>query len=438
MTDERDFDRLARAWLELSPDRAPERSVVAILQAVETTPQVRTWPRWLPWRDTTMTRLSTVMAVVAVAVLAVGGLFLINRPNEGSVGAPSASPTDPSTQEPVADVVPADLLGRWMSRGQSVTGVAPGEIGLTILFEEHSADLAPSNQWATPLIQSVASGAADGTLRLSGSPMCPAGAVGDYAWALSESGRRLTITAGSDACVERANALSGDWDLMGCKLPDDGCLGDLDPGTYATQYVSPRLNAIDAWAPKYAALTYATPAGWANSMDWPNEFALTPTADFALETKDGPPADTFHGIYLLTRPVPAAQTADCSDAEEPDVGDNVEELLDWVRGRPGVIVGDSGTITVGPYEGTWVDLSVDPSWDFTCSNPDDRSKIALLSVAGPDDNAWWLMGNERLRVILLDIGEGNVVAIGIDSTYPERFDELVAEAMPIVESFRFK
>jgi hypothetical protein len=225
---------------------------------------------------------------------------------------------------------------------------------------------------------------------------------------------------------------------VACKNQDNGCWGELEAGTYPSQYMDPRRAPDVNWAPVLGAMTYTVPAGWANSMDWPNEFALTPAADFALETKDGPPEGTFHGIYLLTRPVPAAQTADCADEESPGGEGTVDALLEWVRTRPAISVGESGTITVGPYEGQWVDLSVDPSWDFTCSNPDDRSKVALLTVAGPDDNAWWLLGNERLRVILLDIGQGNVVAIGIDSTYPERFDELVAEAMPIVESFRFK
>ena len=44
MTSERDFDRLAQAWLELGPDEAPDRAVAAVLQAAETTPQVRRRP----------------------------------------------------------------------------------------------------------------------------------------------------------------------------------------------------------------------------------------------------------------------------------------------------------------------------------------------------------------------------------------------------------
>ena len=51
MTANDDFDRIARAWLDLMPDEAPDRAVHAVLQAVETTPQVRRPWRWLPWRS---------------------------------------------------------------------------------------------------------------------------------------------------------------------------------------------------------------------------------------------------------------------------------------------------------------------------------------------------------------------------------------------------
>ena len=57
---------------------------------------------------------------------------------------------------------------------------------------------------------------------------------------------------------------------------------------------------------------------------------------------------------------------------------------------------------------------------------------------GADGWGWGIAGLERQRLILLDLGDGHTVIIGIDSTYPDRFDDLVAQAMPIVESFRFK
>ena len=51
MTTSRDADRILRAWLDLMPDEAPDRTVAAVLQAVETTPQQRSPWRWLIlWR----------------------------------------------------------------------------------------------------------------------------------------------------------------------------------------------------------------------------------------------------------------------------------------------------------------------------------------------------------------------------------------------------
>src|SRR6476660_3513408 len=93
MTSERDFDRLARAWLELGPDEAPDRVVAAVLHAAQTTPQARRPIRWLPLRDDKMTRLPVLATVAATIVVVVGGLLLINRPNDRGVGAPTASPS---------------------------------------------------------------------------------------------------------------------------------------------------------------------------------------------------------------------------------------------------------------------------------------------------------------------------------------------------------
>ena len=46
---------------------------------------------------------------------------------------------------------------------------------------------------------------------------------------------------------------------------------------------------------------------------------------------------------------------------------------------------------------------------------------------------------EKWRLILLDLGDSNVIAIILDdSSSVSRFDDLVTQAMPIVESFTFK
>jgi len=293
MTSERDFDLLARAWLELGPNEAPDRVVAAVLQAAETTPQVRRPIRWLPLKDFQMTRLPVLATVAATIVVVVGGLFLINRPN-GGVGGPTASPS-PSEVSPSgspAAAAPLDVAlrpSRWMGSERPVPGILP-KAGTTINFTVNNQffitqSAANQNQF----LNSVASGVGDGRFQLettdAGGDPCSTGDIGLYSWSVAPSGRILTIVANSDDCPTRLGAVPGTWWLEACKNSDNWCLGDLDAGTYKSQYFTPRLDAGAGaqWAPDFGGLTYWVPDGWANSADFPERFGLTPTADYALE-----------------------------------------------------------------------------------------------------------------------------------------------------------
>ena len=70
MTDDRTFDRLTRASLDLMPDEAPDRTVEAVIQAIVTTPQVRRPWRWRPWRSTPMNLATLAIGKTAVVVAA--------------------------------------------------------------------------------------------------------------------------------------------------------------------------------------------------------------------------------------------------------------------------------------------------------------------------------------------------------------------------------
>jgi hypothetical protein len=107
MSDDRTFERNARAWLELGPTDAPDRVVEVALLEIESTPQERDLR--IPWRLPTMTPLArTAILAGVVIVAAVGGIYLL-RPATSSVGgppsaAPSASPAStplPSTASPL-------------------------------------------------------------------------------------------------------------------------------------------------------------------------------------------------------------------------------------------------------------------------------------------------------------------------------------------------
>ncbi len=110
MSNERDFDRLARAWLELGPNEAPDRVVAAVLQAAETTPQVRRPFRLPIWRSFAMNRIGQALGAVAVlAIVVIGGALLLTPRNQPNVGGPAAPSLDitPTPSAPPASASPS-------------------------------------------------------------------------------------------------------------------------------------------------------------------------------------------------------------------------------------------------------------------------------------------------------------------------------------------
>ncbi len=109
------------------------------------------------------------------------------------------------------------------------------------------------------------------------------------------------------------------------------------------------------------------------------------------------------------------------------------------RPDPGLVVSDPTPITIDGRSGTMLDLSLSPIWTQTCP---DMNGVPTAPVIRKADDGWawdWrLAAPDHWRLILLDIADGKALAIVIDdSSQPSRFDELVAQAMPIVESFQF-
>lgn len=452
MTNERDFDRLARAWLELSANEAPDRVIDAVLQAVEATPQVRRPLRRALWRLPTMNRSSIAAAVAAATVVAVGGALWLTRPGP-SIGGPS---TLPNISIPVAATVapsaaaelPVALRERWLGGGlQSAAASAEGR---TILFSATTLGMSNATQQQAGFFASTAGIAPDGRLRIE-SPRsrdgCQVGDVGSYPWSLSQSGQTLTISTGSDACGARADAVPGSWWSDDCKNGD--CLGLMDAGTYGSQYIDPRLDpaAVSSWVPRFGALTFTVPDGWANSADWPSSFSLTPAADYGRETSGGPPDGVDHDIYVFVQPAAERQDAACSGAELTSVGRDVDSLVSWLSKLPAVRVSNVGSITVGGHQGTMLDVSLAPSWTHACAG-DPQPAVELFRPAGTraahDSFGVGVNRSGLVRLVLLDIGGGDVIGIAIedrnDATGSDtgRFDALVQAAMPIVRTFSFK
>jgi hypothetical protein len=442
MTDERTFDRLARAWLELGPDEAPDRVIAAVLQAAETMPQARRRLRWPIWRSFRMSRTPIFATVVAILVVLIGGGLFLSRSNTPPVvgGSPSPSTASPAASPAAASQVPTAIQYTWIGPKPTIAGMPPSNrfrfelTDQSLQFEDDSF----SNQW----FRSSASAPGTGQLRLvaSGSDSgCHDQDEGIYTWSLSPGGVRLSVVKVSDACAPRSDALAGDWIRVACTNTGDACFGDLDGGTYPSQYFTPRLGAGAFWAPQWGALTYTVPAGWANSTDWPNSFSLTPSTDYAKEGPTGPSDGAIHEIDAYRLPVAAAQNAACSNAPAASVPGTVDGLIGYLAGLKGLTSTPPVTTRVDGHPAKWIDIRVASTWKATCPGLT-APAVALFYRDDPSINSYGvaISGAEKDRLIFVDLGGGAVTAIVIDSSDPAKFDALVADAMPIIASFKFQ
>ena len=445
MSSTRDFDDIARAWLDLMPDEAPERVIADVLNAVAKAPQVRSPWRWRPWRSSPMNRLPVVLA--AAVVVAVAGALLVSRsgtpptvgsspspaPSTGSTASsvpPSGSPAASGSSPLAGAAVPEALRHRWMGGTNSLVQTGAGS---TLVIGAEGFAVAEATSGNAPVLTASAAATADDQIRLSTaglSARCDVGQAGTYTWSLSPSGRVLSFYAADDACATRDNAVRGTWWLMGCKDATDNCLGDLDAATYQSQSVNFAHPGGASWAPEFGALTYRVPDGWANDADWPNRFDLTTQSAYAQAT---PQTGTTEGIAIDADAHAEDQVRACSGV--PTTAEQAPNaFLAYLRGSaPGLVVGTSTAITVDGRAGWYADLSLKDADVRPCDS--DRVVEYLVTGNGPQRDYEAVVPGHRSRLILLP-GSSGLVAIVIDAE-AARFDAVVAESMPIVASLHF-
>lgn len=107
MTTDRDFDRIATAWLADGPDELSDRVIDAVAGQIHVTRQRRAWRS--PWRLPIMSTPVRVAGAAVVGVLVLGGvLVVLDRPSSSGVGGgpPASATVAPSSSTP-ASVAPA-------------------------------------------------------------------------------------------------------------------------------------------------------------------------------------------------------------------------------------------------------------------------------------------------------------------------------------------
>ena len=429
-----DIDGVLEAWFLDGPTAMPERLFEAVLDHVERVPQRRL--ARLQLRFTDMTTTARLLAAGAAAVLVVGaGFFALGRgpgPVPGMSPSPSAMATDSPRPTLPGSELPAALRHPYIGPLQTVEGVPQGDVS-QIRFRLRSFSY---HNGLNEFLLSEAGVEGDEIVIRSGTARtgCEEGDEGRYPFSVSPGETILTIEPGTDDCVPRSAVLPGTWQRIQCLNPSNGCLGVVEAGTYASQYFAPAVEPGVTPRADFGALTYTVPAGWANSSDWPSIYDLMRASSYSAGgVNEGPSVPDV--ISLLARASAARLHAGCPEEAEPGVGTDRAALAAWILAHPGLVVTEQSAVTIDGLQATVLDLAVADDWTETC----DETSPFVAAPVFVGDYHWAVAKGDRMRVILVDLPAGTTVAITAGG--PEdaaTFDALVAETMPIIETFDFK
>ena len=412
------MDELLDTWIDQGPTVAPSRIAEATRVLIRTTNQRRAtwWPVRRPMTMNSTLRYVVAAAVVTLAAL-VGFTFLNNQIGTEPTPSPNAS-------DSASGLLPAGLNHPFIGEPRSIPGLAgdPGAAilnfdGTTFRFDSGQRDIFISEAAVTESGQLILT-------TVSTRDGCKAGDEGLYDFSFSPGDSYMTIT-GADDCAARLAALVGTWQRSDCENPDNFCLGNLEAGSYSSQYFEPRPQG--AWAPRFGALTFTVPEGWAATYDYPEHYFLETQASYAAGT---PGADGCSncpdGIGVWAAPMAAAR--DCSEAAAPGVGTSAAEIAEWVGQVPGIVTTQSSA-TIDGRSGIVLDVEGREGRVGTCG----EAGVPLFY------GGWQIAvaAGDRQRMILVDLGGGDTALIVIDTADPADFEALAAEAMPIVETFAF-
>jgi hypothetical protein len=441
MTTNRDFNRLARAWLDLMPDEAPDRLIANVRLAVDVTPQQRTWGRLAFRRPFQMTRFAFISAtvVLVVALALAGGVVLLG------FARPSPTVPFPTPSAMAGDDLPANLIDGWYGGPRDLPLLAAG-YGTVLFLDTNEARLSsPRGGREAPILRESAS-MVGGRLQLvstdpeeySGGVTCPIGTAGTYDVSLSPSGRTLTVRSFSDPCGPRQAVFSGTWWQQGCPPEVGECYGALDPGTYGTQLFDPRVDPNGDWEPNYGALTFTVPDGWAFVGDGPSSIRLTP--DYAGQLANGGVSTGLNGdIYLLAQPYPFVGRGDCLEQDSPKLGAprSPTDIVAALEAHPWLVASSPRTTMIDGHLMTEIDISIAPGSKGEC--PEDSFPSAgYLATFPARGSTAGLAGDQRAHLWLIDLGAGDVVAAIVTGRDAAALDGFIDAARSVIESFRFE
>lgn len=169
-----------------------------------------------------------------------------------------------------------------------------------------------------------------------------------------------------------------------------------------------------------APFTYTLPPGWTVKNEGSWYFSW------------GPPRG-WGDFWVFSGFVPAR--SDCSDRPEHGVGTSSDAMTSWLSTHPALDATTPREVTLGGATGSWVDVQLADDWNQNC--PGGPAGGLRLVTGQPDSfGNWSIAGNEKIRFYVLDLPAGDTVTIVI-SAGATHFDEVIDQAAPVVESFKF-
>jgi hypothetical protein len=176
-----------------------------------------------------------------------------------------------------------------------------------------------------------------------------------------------------------------------------------------------------------APFTYTLPPGWTVKTEGTWYFAWGPT-----ERPAG--WGDYWAFWVFSSFVPAR--SDCSDRPEQGVGRSSDAMTSWLSTHPALDATKPREVTLGGATGSWMDVQLADDWDYTC--PSGHMGGLTLVTGEPDNGLGWssIEPMEKIRFYVLDLPAGDTVTIVI-STDAMYFDDVIDEAAPVVESFKF-
>ncbi|HEX5827735.1 MAG TPA: hypothetical protein VFY23_09460 [Candidatus Limnocylindrales bacterium] len=367
---DRDFDRIATAWLDLMPSEAPERVIHAVNEAVATTPQVRR-PALGGRRSPRMHRFALIAAAAALGIALLGGALILGggaspapipppSASAAAIAAPSAVPATPGPS-----MLPEALRANWVASDTAAGDDASALLRLVVTTNGNGMWTVLGDGSQTPRSVPVEAGAADEILVHTEreAPGCPVDALGRYRWNVSEDRLTLNLELVEDDCTARAEAFPRQWTRTHNGRSDGGTAVVTDvgpivqvtlpPGTY-TQRALTDVAEIDDPSQPLLLYVFKDPQAYADPCASPHE--LVPWT-------------------------PGAQA-----------------FIDGIRANPAMTDVQARPMTVGGAPAFEVTLTASTTYP-ACSSGD---PFRQWTPRSDPEGGWWLSGGDSDRFFVVD------------------------------------